>query len=104
MEQRAREQEAAKKEAGKNFAFEKIGAEEQKAGLAVSSRLRSSNRLVELLRRNTKKLSLNKEAAEIQDQREYRIVTAGEDGFVFFWNMLAPYNSNDLSKVEVQAF
>jgi len=101
MEQRAKEQEMARKETSKNPAAAKLGAEEQKQGVSASSRLQSKNRLVELLRRTTKTRSLT-DADEIQDRREYRLISAGEDGFVFFWNVLAPYNSNDLSKVEMQ--
>ena len=33
-------------------------------------------------------------------QKEYRLLSTGEDGMVFFWNVVAPYNGNDLSKVE----
>ena len=32
---------------------------------------------------------------------EYRIVTSGEDGNVFFWSAIAPYNGNDLRNIEI---
>ena len=35
-------------------------------------------------------------------QREYRVITAGEDGMIYFWNVACGYNANDLSKVEMQ--
>jgi len=56
----------------------------------------SKNTLVELLRKNTNR-SLAKATVE---QREYRIVSSGEDGMIFFWNVLAPYSGNNLSHVE----
>ncbi len=56
----------------------------------------SKNRLVDLLRRNTSR-SMYESAGS---QKEYRILSTGEDGNVFFWNVLAPYNKNDLSKVD----
>lgn len=34
--------------------------------------------------------------------REYQIITSGEDGMVFWWSFVAPYNGNDLSHVERQ--
>ena len=34
------------------------------------------------------------------NQREYRVLTAGEDGCIYFWNIMASYNGQDLSKVE----
>ena len=34
------------------------------------------------------------------NQREYRVLTAGEDGCVYFWNIMASYNGQDFSKVE----
>ena len=58
----------------------------------------SKNRLVDLLRRTTTRSLVQADGM----QREYRIVTAGEDGMVFFWNVVAPYNDRDLSKVETQ--
>jgi len=33
-------------------------------------------------------------------EREYRIVSAGEDGMILWWNLVAPYNGNDMSKVD----
>jgi len=34
-------------------------------------------------------------------QREYRVISGGEDGMVFFWSFMADYNGHDLSKVDV---
>lgn len=56
----------------------------------------SKNRLVDLLRRTTTRSLVQADGM----QREYRIITSGEDGMVFFWNVVAPYNDRDLSKVE----
>ena len=33
-------------------------------------------------------------------EREYRIVSAGEDGVVIWWNLTAPYNANDMTHVD----
>lgn len=64
-------------------------------------RRNSKQSLIEILRRNTTRSML---AAESGVQREYRLVSAGEDGMVFFWNIVASYNGNDLSKVENKDF
>lgn len=78
-----------------------LGAEEQKSdNTNGNGKLRKSSKsnLVDLLRKNTtRSLTI---AGGLQ--REYRLISAGEDGMVFFWNVLASYNGNDLSKVEVQ--
>ena len=59
----------------------------------------SKNRLVELLRRNTTRSIVDADGST----REYRIITSGEDGMVYFWNVIARYNDGDLTKVEEQA-
>lgn len=65
----------------------------------MSSRLRkgSQGRLVELLRRTTTQRSVK---LAMGPEREYRIVTAGEDGTIIWWNLTAPYNGDDLSHVD----
>ena len=50
-----------------------------------------------MLRRTTTR-SMRQDAG----QREYRVITAGEDGMIYFWNVACGYNANDLSRVEMQ--
>ena len=57
----------------------------------------SKNRIVDMLRRTTTQ-SMRQDAG----QREYRVISAGEDGMIYFWNVACGYNANDLSKVEMQ--
>ena len=57
---------------------------------------RNNNKLAYMLRQNT---SRRFSVSEL-NQREYRVLTAGEDGCIYFWNIMASYNGQDLSKVE----
>lgn len=59
----------------------------------------SKNTLVELLRKNTAR-SMRSTVKDLREQREYRIISSGEDGMIFFWNVLAPYSGNNLENVE----
>ena len=107
---RRQEQYLANEEEHKNAAFEGnldvkeingIGAEDVDVKLKATrtqSRLArsSKNRLIDLLRRNTSRSMIEQAGS----QKEYRLLSTGEDGMVFFWNVVAPYNGNDLSKVE----
>ena len=86
--------------------MENLGAEESKTTNCSEEQLkintmnqrrrsmaRSGNRLVELLRRNTTRNIGNSHV----NRREYRVITSGEDGMVYFWNVMADYNGADLS-------
>lgn len=60
----------------------------------VRSRRQSKDRLVDLLRQNTRRQSVR----DGQQTREYQMITAGEDGMIFWWNFEAPYIT-DLSAI-----
>ena len=51
-------------------------------------------KLSEVLRRNTSIAS-----GEDNQDREYRLLTAGEDGMIFWWSFKAPY-IEDISAIE----
>ena len=57
---------------------------------------RVNHKLVSLLRKNSSRRFTENNL----NQREYRVLTAGEDGCIYFWNIRAGYNEHDLSKVE----
>ena len=81
---------------------QKIG-DQQRTNTMVSTSNRmargSKNRIIDLLRKNTTRSIVQKDGQQLQ-KREYRVITSGEDGMVFFWNVLASFNGNDYSKVE----
>ena len=49
---------------------------------------KSANKMAQLIRMNTSRRFTESE----MNQREYRVLTAGEDGCVYFWNIMASYN------------
>lgn len=74
-----------------------VGSVEESKNSHRLKRGLSKNRIVDMLRRTTTR-SMRQDAG----QREYRVITAGEDGMIYFWNVACGYNANDLSKVEMQ--
>lgn len=72
-----------------------IALEEQKMSDVMvqkqrSRRMGSKNRLVDFLRRTT---TMNMHQSHA-DEREYRLVTTGEDGMVFFWSAMAKFTAS----------
>lgn len=49
---------------------------------------KSVNKMAALIRMNTSRRWTDSDL----NQREYRILTSGEDGCVYFWNIMASYN------------